>query len=107
MPAWLRRITRHTSRMSSWVLRSGARNESIWLIHAFWASCSAGNTSCSAASYGKLQSAGSGVVTACSPGNRAEARQRDERVVGHVLEHHFECHAANEGVEVAVDDVRH
>src|SRR5262249_39599926 len=41
---------------SSCVLRSGARNESIWLIHAFCASCNAGKTSCSGPSNGKLQS---------------------------------------------------
>ena len=39
------RATVHTMRMSSWVLRSGARSESIWLSHAACASCSAGNTS--------------------------------------------------------------
>jgi hypothetical protein len=37
-------------------LRSGAGNESIWLIHEFCDSWSAGNTSWSGASKGKLQS---------------------------------------------------
>src|SRR5688572_18966352 len=107
MPAWLRRITRHTRRISSWVLRSGARNESIWLIHAFCASWSAGNTSWSAASYGKFQSVESGAVTARSASCRPEAWHGHERVVGHLLEHHLERHPALELVELALDHVRH
>ena len=38
-PGGLRKMTVHTMRMSSWVLRSGARSESIWANQPFWASC--------------------------------------------------------------------
>ncbi len=56
IPGPLRRITTHARRTSSWVFRSGAGSESIWLIHEFCASWRAGNTSWSGPSNGKLQS---------------------------------------------------
>ena len=55
-PGGLRRMTVHTMRMSSWVLRSGARSESICASQAFWASCRPGAKACSSASKGNTQS---------------------------------------------------
>ena len=71
-------------RMSSWVLRSGACSESICCSHALCASCSAGNTSCSGSSNGKLQSC----VGAHASGCRPELDDRD--VVARRVEHRLE-----------------
>ncbi len=62
-PSALPKMTVHTSRMSSWVRRSGAESDSIWLIHELCASWSAGNTSWSGPSNGKLQSSRLVMVT--------------------------------------------
>src|SRR5438477_5224230 len=56
-PGGLRRITVHTNRMSSWVLRSGWRNESMADSHEACASCRTGARSCRCFSDGKTQSA--------------------------------------------------
>src|SRR3954451_4906319 len=101
MPAGLRRITVHTSRISSWVLRSGAGRESIWLSHELWASCSAGNSACSASSKGKLQSRAS--VTRSARGPELD----DRHFVRRRVEHRVQGHADLQRVELAVDDVRH
>ena len=57
-PGW-RAMTVHTMRMSSWVLRSGARRESMEAIQAFWAWRTPGAHSCRNFSDGKGQTSSS------------------------------------------------
>jgi hypothetical protein len=88
-------------RMSSWVFRSGAFSESIWLSHAFCAACNDGKTSSRGPSNGKFQSCWSCALGPLRP------EHGDRHVLRGLLEQDLERHADFEGVEIAVDDVGH
>src|ERR1700722_6637030 len=67
-PGW-RAMTVHTIRISSWVLRSGARNESMEAIHAFWACRTPGAHSFRKRSEGKGQTSSSTLMSSDSSGS--------------------------------------
>src|ERR1700723_1807338 len=67
-PGW-RAMTLHTMRISSWVLRSGARSESIEAIQAFWACRTPGANSCRKRSDGKGHTSSSTLMSKSSSGS--------------------------------------
>src|SRR5580692_7077065 len=67
-PGW-RAMTLHTMRISSWVLRSGARSESMEAIHAFWACRTPGANSCRKRSEGKGHTSSSTLMSKSSSGS--------------------------------------
>src|SRR5580692_9972627 len=67
-PGW-RAMTLHTMRISSWVLRSGARSESMEAIHAFWACRTPGASSCRKRSDGKGHTSSCTLISKSSSGS--------------------------------------
>src|SRR6202023_220415 len=94
--------------ISSWVLRSRARSESIWDNQAFWASWSAGATAWRCFSKGKFQSWASVMsLTSSCYGCASRTEDRKSHLVGLGPEDDLEVHTDLQLVERAVDHVGH